>query len=226
MVALTPSPIQRFVDNNGNALVGGLLFTYAAGTATKIAVYTDSSGGTAFPNPVVMNARGEPEGAMGQSLGIWLTPGTAYKYTLSPSTDTDPPTNPIWTIDDIVAPASSAGTYVAAFSFLGGTPAASLEVMGQHTFTQAVTFPGNFAAAFGYIDQNFLPTALVSAAITDQNGTGIGFMNVDTGGAFTFTSTSGNPVSFGAGQSIVFNAPVDADDTAANYSWTLLGAVS
>lgn len=101
--ALSPSPIQRFVDNNGNALVGGLLFTYAAGTTTKLATYTDSTGATQQTNPIVLNSRGEPENNLGTSVGIWLT-SAAYKFVLSPAGDTDPPTNPIWTLDNIVSP--------------------------------------------------------------------------------------------------------------------------
>lgn len=95
-VALSPLAVQHFVDNNGNALVGGKLFTYAAGTTTKLATYTDSTGGTPNTNPVILNSRGE--------CGVWLPPEQAYKFVLSPSTDTDPPTNPIWTVDGILSP--------------------------------------------------------------------------------------------------------------------------
>lgn len=93
---LTPSPVQRFVDNNGNALTGGKLFTYLAGTTSKVATYVDETGGTPNTNPIVLDSRGE--------ANIWLQPGVAYKFVLSPSTDTDPPTNPIWTVDNINAP--------------------------------------------------------------------------------------------------------------------------
>lgn len=89
------SPLQklRFVDSNGIALAGGKVFTYAAGTTTKQATYTDSSGLTPNPNPIILDSRGE--------CACWLTPGQVYKFTLSPSTDTDPPTNPIWTVDNV-----------------------------------------------------------------------------------------------------------------------------
>ena len=96
--ALSPTPVLHFVDNNGNALTGGKLFVYGAGTNTKINSYTSSSGVTPNQNPVVLNTRGE--------ANVWLTPGTLYKFVLSPSTDSDPPTNPIWTVDNIFANAS------------------------------------------------------------------------------------------------------------------------
>lgn len=90
---LAPMAKQRFEDNNGDPLTGGKLFTYQAGSTTKTPTYTDSTGGTPNVNPVILDTRGE--------ANVWLVPGQAYKFTLSPSTDTDPPTNAIWTVDQI-----------------------------------------------------------------------------------------------------------------------------
>jgi len=96
---LAPLAIQQFFDNNGNPAVGFKLFTYAAGTTTKLATYIDSGGLTPNTNPIVLNFRGEAR--------IWIDPTLSYKFTLAPSTDTDPPGNPIWTVDNITAgPAS------------------------------------------------------------------------------------------------------------------------
>lgn len=92
---LSPLPIQKFFDNNGRPLVAGLLFTYEAGTTIKVATYTDSSGGVPNANPIVLNYRGECQ--------VWLNPEQAYKFVLSPPNDTDPPTRPIWTVDNITA---------------------------------------------------------------------------------------------------------------------------
>lgn len=92
---LSPLPIQKFWGNNGRPLAGGLLFTYAAGTSDKIATYTDASGNSQNTNPIVLDFRGE--------CRLWLDPQQAYKFILSPPGDTDPPTRPIWTVDDITA---------------------------------------------------------------------------------------------------------------------------
>ena len=100
-VALAPLAIEHFVDNNGNACVGCKLFTYQAGTTIKQATYTDSGGGTQQTNPVIMNSRGEPENTFGNSTGIWLSTGVSYKFVFAPANDTDPPTNPFWTVDNI-----------------------------------------------------------------------------------------------------------------------------
>lgn len=99
-VSISPTPMQRFVDSNGNALSGGLLFTYQAGTTTKYPTYTDSTGNTQNTNPIVLNQRGE--------ASVWLVPTQSYKFVLAPANDTDPPTSPIWTEDQILAPSPAA----------------------------------------------------------------------------------------------------------------------
>lgn len=86
--ALSPSPKQQFFTAGGVPLVGGKLYTYAAGTSTPLATYVDSAGVTANTNPVIMDSRGE--------ANIWLLPGLAYKFVLK-----DPDDTTIWTVDNI-----------------------------------------------------------------------------------------------------------------------------
>jgi hypothetical protein len=74
---------------------GGKIFTYIAGTSTKLATYADSAGTILQANPIILNSRGEP------ASPIWLTEGLTYKFVFAPSTDTDPPASPIRTIDNI-----------------------------------------------------------------------------------------------------------------------------
>lgn len=88
---LSPLPVQRFYDNNNNPLVGGQLFSYVAGTSTPQATYTDSTGGTANTNPVILNSRGE--------ANVWIIPGQAYKFVLEDSLN-----NVIWTTDQVSIP--------------------------------------------------------------------------------------------------------------------------
>jgi hypothetical protein len=99
MTVLIPLPKFRAVDANGDALSGGKVFVYAAGTTTKIDSYTDAGGGTTNANPVVLDSRGE--------ANIWMPAGVPFKIVLAPSTDTDPPTNAIWTVDNIQAGGAS-----------------------------------------------------------------------------------------------------------------------
>lgn len=89
---LTPNPKQQYFIN-GLPCVGCQLFTYAAGTLTKLATYTDSTGGTSNNNPILLDSQG--------NANVWLPSATFYKFILAPPTDTDPPTNPYWTVDQI-----------------------------------------------------------------------------------------------------------------------------
>jgi hypothetical protein len=93
MAVVTPVAKMQFLDVTGAPLVGGLLYTYAAGTTTPQVTYTDSTGSQANTNPVVLDARGE--------ANIWLASST-YKFRLCSSDNTE-----LWTVDNISAPTSA-----------------------------------------------------------------------------------------------------------------------
>lgn len=93
MTTLSPVAKMQFLDATGAPLAGGLVYTYAAGTTTPLATYTDSSGVTANSNPIVLDSRGE--------ANIWLS-ATTYKFKLCDSTNTE-----IWTVDNIASPISA-----------------------------------------------------------------------------------------------------------------------
>lgn len=86
---LAPCLLQKWFDNNGNPLVEGTIATYAGGTNTPIATYTDSTGGTPNTNPITLNFRGE--------CSIWLLPNVSYKFVIS-----DALGNLITTVDNVV----------------------------------------------------------------------------------------------------------------------------
>jgi hypothetical protein len=73
---------QQFLDDSGNVLTGGKLYSYAAGTTTPQTTYTSASGLTAHSNPIILNAAGRV--ATGE---IWLTAGSNYKFVLKTSTE-------------------------------------------------------------------------------------------------------------------------------------------
>jgi len=160
-VSLLPSIIPEFLIQ-GVPASGGLLYTYAAGTTTKLATYTDSTGSTPQTNPIVLNARGEPQNTLGNSVGLWLTNSTAYKFVLSPSTDTDPPTNAIWTIDNITAGQLTGTSYTAS-----GTNAIAL------TPTNNTPTPIAYANYNTYV---FAAPATSTGPVTIQVGS-LGYLN-------------------------------------------------
>ena len=98
-MAVNPSvfgPSPQFESATGVPAVGTQLFFYVAGsTSTKQNTYTDSTGAVANPNPIILNALGQPTNE------IWWTNGMSYKVVWAPATDTDPPTNPIRTWDNL-----------------------------------------------------------------------------------------------------------------------------
>jgi hypothetical protein len=91
MASLTPTPKQQFFDANGNPLVAGKVYTYAGGTTTPIATYTDQAGGTANANPIILDSRG--------MANIWLEPTVAYKFVITDENDVTQ-----YTTDNIVVP--------------------------------------------------------------------------------------------------------------------------
>ncbi len=73
---LAPYAQQKFFANDGTPLAYGQLTTYAAGSTTPIATYSNSSGAL-NTNPIQLNARGE--------CSLWLLPNVAYKLSLADS---------------------------------------------------------------------------------------------------------------------------------------------
>jgi len=94
------------VGNDANFTVSGVpatgykLFTYLAGTTTKQTTYQDNAAATPNANPILLSSQGYPASG-GNVVEIWLSQGVTYKFVLAPSTDTDPPTSPVWTRDNI-----------------------------------------------------------------------------------------------------------------------------
>lgn len=76
-MAATWTPWFEGKSNTGTPLVGGKLFTYAAGTSTPLATYTDQSGAVQNANPVLLDAAGR--------ANVWLTPGALYKLVMQSS---------------------------------------------------------------------------------------------------------------------------------------------
>jgi len=93
MAVVTPTAKAQFIDAAGIPLAGGYLYTYAAGTTTPQATYTDSTAATANSNPIVLDSRGE--------ASIWLA-SAAYKFKLTDADGTE-----IWTVDNIAAPSTA-----------------------------------------------------------------------------------------------------------------------
>jgi hypothetical protein len=106
MATGTIMPLPRFTgfDANGDPVPGGLLFTTIAGTSTPIATYTDVALTVPHANPIVLNSAGRPA-AGGSELGVYLTPGTSYKFVLQTADGAT-----VWTQDQVAAVPTSSQT--------------------------------------------------------------------------------------------------------------------
>src|SRR5215472_14977048 len=89
------NPDIAYFTSSGQSLSGAKLFFYTTGTSTKLNTYSDSALSVANSNPVLLDSNGRAGSIFLQNL--------KYKVVLAPSTDTDPPTSPIWTMDPVYA---------------------------------------------------------------------------------------------------------------------------
>ena len=71
---ISPKDIYSAIDDNGNPLTGGQLFTYIAGSSTPADTFTDASGNTKNDNPIILDSRGEAP--------VWLDDTLVYKFVL------------------------------------------------------------------------------------------------------------------------------------------------
>ena len=95
MALLSPNPKQQFFDANGQPLVGGKVYTYAAGTTTPVVTYVDAAGVSTNTNPIILDSRG--------MANIWLLTTVNYKYAVFDADDV-----PIFTTDNIGVTLNSA----------------------------------------------------------------------------------------------------------------------
>jgi hypothetical protein len=184
---LSPVPKLAFLDNNGKPAVGYKLFTYEAGSSTKLATYVDSAGGTPNANPIVLDYRGE--------ANVWVPPNVAYKYVFAKPNDTDPPGSPVWSVDNLVnsqlitlyggVDTGSANAYILNFvaNFSSYTDGIIIYWIPSNTNTGASTINVNGLGPVAILNQDGTPLYLGQLR-ANQFATilykGTGFVLVDT----------------------------------------------
>ena len=89
-------PLPQFVTSTGAPASGYQLYFFVGGsTSTPQTTYTDATCGTPNTNPIILDSLGNPQN------GIFWTSGQSFKMELATPTDTNPPTSPIWTVDNL-----------------------------------------------------------------------------------------------------------------------------
>lgn len=205
--------LDVFLDNNANALVGGKIYTYVAGTSTPLATYTDHTGATANTNPIMLDASGRAH--------VWFTQGSSYKVIVE-----DVNSVTLYTEDGIAiastASASTTKNYLVECSYSGSAPPSSSQWLDGHSFALACTFPINFAGAQGHIIT--VPTASFNIDVK-VNGSSVGTVTYSTGGAFSAVTAGGATVAVAAGDRLDFYAPASVDASANELAFTLMAAL-
>lgn len=87
-----PSPKVQLLDASGRPCAGCYLWTYAAGTSTPQATYTDSTAGTPNANPVVLDAGG--------FANVWIG-AQSYKLVLERPPFVAGHGSVVWTVDNV-----------------------------------------------------------------------------------------------------------------------------
>jgi hypothetical protein len=88
-----PGPEIQYLDKYGKPLAGSKLCTYAAGTTTPLATYTDSTAATPNANPIILDVNGR--------ASVWVGP-QLYKFVLRTGGDGTCATGSVaWTQDNV-----------------------------------------------------------------------------------------------------------------------------
>lgn len=108
---------------NGQANAAGLVFTYAAGTTTPQATYTDVTLATPNTNPIVLDATGR--------ASVWLDPALSYKFVIQ---DAGGAATPDGTVDNIKA---DSGAQVADLTALRLQPKSANKIVSTRVYNSA-----------------------------------------------------------------------------------------
>lgn len=165
MATVSPAPKFQAFDANGVPLSGGKLFTYAAGTTTPQATYTDQSGLTPNANPVILNSRGE--------ASVWLA-SAQYKFVLKNANDVE-----IWTVDNLAGSATQADLDALDISLTAQIAAVSSGLAAA----SGSSLVGYVQSGLGAVTQTVQSRLRRSVYVTDFGAVGNGVTN-DTA-AFT-----------------------------------------
>jgi hypothetical protein len=170
MAVLAPQPKAQFFDANGTPLVGGKVFTYAAGTTTPLETYTDETGTTPNTNPVILDSRGE--------CNLWFSPASSYKVVLKSATDVLQ-----WTVDNISTYGTLASQNSNNVAITGGTITGvtlTVNVVGDVSGNAGTVTNGVYLDAVQTVTNKTLTGMASASTVKDSLGTDytIGFRSI------------------------------------------------
>lgn len=189
MTYLAPLPKMQFFTAAGTLLVGGKLYSYAAGTTTPLATYTDYGGATPNTNPVILDSRGE--------ASVWLG-SSSYKFKL-----TDPTGTEIWTVDNITGN-NNFTTILAQLAASSGSSLIGFIQAGAGA--TARTVQSKLRDVVSVLDFGADPTGVSDSTSAMQNAHNTGKLIYYPAGSYKFTSitmSTGGIVGDGPDQTVL-----------------------
>lgn len=172
VASISPDPRLQFFANDGSPLVGGKLYTYAAGTTTPLVTYTSNSGLTPNTNPVILDSRGE--------ASVWF--GTSkYKFVLKDANDVE-----IWTQDNLQGAANADGS-----NAYGTWPISITGNAATATVANSVVAGGAVNKIIAGTNITISPTTGVGDVTVNASTSGGSVTSVTGAGVYGFTLPGG-----------------------------------
>jgi hypothetical protein len=171
MTVLAPQPKAQFFDANGSPLVGGKVYTYAAGTTTPLQTYTSASGVTPNTNPVILDSRGECD--------LWFSTATSYKVVLENAAGALQ-----WTVDNIATYGTIASQNSNNVAITGGTITGTtitgVTITGDISGNAGTVTNGVYLNATQTLTNKTITGLAAASTVNDSLGTGytIGFRSI------------------------------------------------
>lgn len=175
--SLLPITKPQYTSDNANALAGGKVFTYQAGTTTPKTTYTSYDLSSANPNPVILDSAGR--------ASIWGE--GAYKVVVKDANDVT-----LWTTDDVRL-SGTVATVEGGFSVdhTAGAQPYPVKFTHSNSFTNLDTY-GSGTVLIEATAQNCNQPLLVTRKAVDTSslGNAANLILWNTGGPTVTTSSS------------------------------------
>ena len=161
MAVLAPEPKAQFFAADGTPLVGGKVYTYAAGTTTPLATFTDASADTPNTNPVILDSRGE--------CNLWFTTAASYKIVLKDANDVLQ-----WSVDNITTYGTMASQNFNNVNITGGTITGvtlTVNVIGDVSGNAGTVTNGVYLTATQTVTNKTMDGMASASTVKDSAGT-------------------------------------------------------
>lgn len=175
-VRLSPLFNDQAITLSGAPASGYKVYSYAAGSSTPLATYTDSTGTAAQTNPIVLTANGFPTNGQ-----IWLQSGLAYKLVFTDASGS------VIKTEDNVSGINDVGSSVSQWQGSGVTPtyvsATSFTLPGDQTgefhVGRRVQFTVTAGSVYGRIATSAYTTLTTVTVLLDSGALDAGLSAVN-----------------------------------------------